>query len=479
MKRILTKICVFCIIVSIVASVFSVYTFADDDLNVAEMSLDTPAAFYFSALNTNYGNNIRNSCGYVAAAMLLSYYDHYWHGGIIDDKYNNTVDEEYISINSDTMTLRRSPGIETDYWTPALEHVFGNYDSFIENWGPTHYLHPELMRIGKDVLEFEHTKLDAETISGGSFTDFTNSNDPRWYTFPYEVYELLNYYFHDYSTLRGNDGTTSYVTVHFDTYSNYEAEADPDEAIREQIIQKIKNGIPVIYMATTSDNAGHAMIAYDYDIVTDTIMFHYGYSVNTANPKFAVNESVSEYKYNISCIWISIDESKLPHQCSKFYYDSFDNKTHCMCEFNIHPEHVHTTDNPVYQYSSNDNDARKGHWIANCYGCKALVEHTYSYFIDFVNPNKHNCICVCGYETTGSHIVKSSGGTIQRCVDCGAIVNLNNGPGMLQSIVVTQITDNGSYVRSDGIIVLTEYDMSLYLSGELDVDILLYDCETK
>lgn len=44
---------------------------------------------------------------------------------------------------------------------------------------------------------------------------------------------------------------------------------------------------------------------------------------------------------------------------------------------------------------------------------------------------------------------------------------------MVEDIGVTYITDSGSYVRSDGIIVLSAQDYELYLAGELDLDSLL------
>ena len=63
---------------------------------------------------------------------------------------------------------------------------------------------------------------------------------------------------------------------------------------------------------------------------------------------------------------------------------------------------------------------------------------------------------------------------IKRCVDCGCLVNLGETPGQLQSVgIAYYITDSGSYVRSDGIIVLSAQDYELYLAGELDLDSLL------
>lgn len=63
---------------------------------------------------------------------------------------------------------------------------------------------------------------------------------------------------------------------------------------------------------------------------------------------------------------------------------------------------------------------------------------------------------------------------IKKCIDCGALVNLNDTPGQLQSVTIAYyITDNGSFVRYDGIIVLSTEDYELYLAGELDLDSLI------
>ena len=94
---------------------------------------------------------------------------------------------------------------------------------------------------------------------------------------------------------------------------------------------------------------------------------------------------------------------------------------------------------------------------------------------------RHKKICdKCDYYVFEPHIITSdnlSGGSY--CIRClkvfgsgGLVINSHLG--------ITYITEGGSYVRSDGIIVLSETDYLLYLSGELDLDSLInHGCVTQ
>lgn len=97
-------------------------------------------------------------------------------------------------------------------------------------------------------------------------------------------------------------------------------------------------------------------------------------------------------------------------------------------------------------------------------------DYTYTKY----SASQHKYICKCGYEGLSNHVVAGGSAMLQRCLDCGALVNLNENSGQLQSVgIAYYITDNGSFVRSDGIIVLSTADYELYLAGELDLDNLI------
>lgn len=60
---------------------------SEDTDNVDESRRDFKYE-YFRGLTDNFGENVFNSCGYVAIGQLLSYYDTYLDDNIIDDKYD-------------------------------------------------------------------------------------------------------------------------------------------------------------------------------------------------------------------------------------------------------------------------------------------------------------------------------------------------------------------------------------------------------
>lgn len=71
---------------------------------------------YFSNLTTNYPTNNVGNCGYVAAAMLLSYYDTYWNPNFIPDQYNNSNLTELDSLDDKTFDSPGVNDIHEDLW---------------------------------------------------------------------------------------------------------------------------------------------------------------------------------------------------------------------------------------------------------------------------------------------------------------------------------------------------------------------------
>ena len=59
--------------------------------NSSKHQTDKFATYYFSNLKDNYGYNTMGSCGYVATAMMLSYYDTYLNDDIISPVFDVPV----------------------------------------------------------------------------------------------------------------------------------------------------------------------------------------------------------------------------------------------------------------------------------------------------------------------------------------------------------------------------------------------------
>lgn len=86
----------------------------------------------------------------------------------------------------------------------------------------------------------------------------------------------------------------------------------------------------------------------------------------------------------------------------------------------------------------------------------------------YLNQLLHQDICVCG-ETgeTGRHYVTGGNGDDWvPCAGCGYLLDMRHDihEGIMS---ITQVSVNGSYIRSDGIVVLVDEDIEAYLAGTL------------
>ena len=113
-------------------------------------------------------------------------------------------------------------------------------------------------------------------------------------------------------------------------------------------------------------------------------------------------------------------------------------------------------------------------------GYSAYVNHNFVYLP--YQALSHKSLCdECGYFRTEPHITSVSISNGKICIKCFMNVSSGGGGNQYNSVTgITYITEGGSYVRADGIIVLSETDYLLYLSGELDLDSLInHGCVTQ
>jgi len=87
---------------------------------------------------------------------------------------------------------------------------------------------------------------------------------------------------------------------------------------------------------------------------------------------------------------------------------------------------------------------------------------------------KHKVICGCNeIQTYRAHGFTVSdigdGGAYNTCLDCNALIPANTGPGIVGPLSndIWQVTDNGSYKLTNGIIVLVDEDIDSYKKGTL------------
>ena len=133
--------------------------------------------------------------------------------------------------------------------------------------------------------------------------------------------------------------------------------------------------------------------------------------------------------------------------------------------------HTHSYTDFYEQHSTTQHKA-----YCEC-GEEILESHNVTSHIPYTNE-WHKGICDCGYAKNLPHVVRPATGITGTCILCGATVTINGPTIGLNSI--RYVAASGSYVLSNGVIVISDADYEAYLSGELDLNELIYsDCCTE
>lgn len=276
------------------------------------------APYYFKSLTSNYGYNSYNSCGYIATAMLLSFWDTYWDDNIIEEKYdvNAELMVNHSSLNDDDYL--ESPGVAKE-----PQYI---YDADINSY------HDYIMDYSDEYFQFLLLEMGSNLFGSDFSPDGNYYMDRSWYE------TLLSNYLYNYRGYSTND-------VEIIVASNSNA--------RTQAINLIKQGIPV-KLSLSNYYGGHAVIGYDYDEQRREIYCHaglgselthvtidqIGYSsiVHMCAIKFNNSHSHSnnfEYHRNGETIYHCPCETVVPYDIQEvdYYLDIFPTyKWHCLSE---------------------------------------------------------------------------------------------------------------------------------------------------
>ena len=262
---------------------------------------------YYKNLVTNFGNNVENSCGYVAVAMLLSYYDTILHDKIVPRRFDKP------SRSDDAPNFEESPGIkyfdhpEFHPDDPNNKITYARYKQLV-NQNKNTYLHEALVAIG---IKLGINKAPKDKLT--TDFDFSTDNDKRE--------KLIKYYLKHVARVEKSE-----YDIHSVDYVDEIAEAETEAEVlkysrktREYIIKKIKKGYPVIIsVAKLNENGqyeGHAIVAYDYDKKNDKIYCHMGIAGESTHA------TPEEYGYTLyrSAMVLDFDENKLSHSHTNNY----------------------------------------------------------------------------------------------------------------------------------------------------------------
>ena len=318
--------------------------------------LDTYAAHYFLQLKDNIPNNFKGSCSYVAATMLLSYYDTYWDDNIVEDRYIEKTD-----FNSNLLSLK-SPGPKSISDADEILYTEAEYYEILENFCNTD-------------LQCNLIKMAVEEHIDGIFEYFS--------LFPHEVKLLLEHYLYEEIGFSSSEVSVELIIP-------------GTTNLREYTIEKVTQGIPVFVSAAASLDSAHSFIIYDYDENADELYCHMGWK-NTKNSDGEYDTthvalSTVEYQFVEGLVSISFNSE---HSHSDNYVDS-EGDTYCSCEFACHPEHKHR-----YRVLEDYEDTH------HAYECLCSLdnepeEHTFIY--SKIDDNTHSVSCAfCDYEDIQTH----------------------------------------------------------------------------
>ena len=97
--------------------------------------------------------------------------------------------------------------------------------------------------------------------------------------------------------------------------------------------------------------------------------------------------------------------------------------------------------------------------------------HIHNCFFYIINDTHHYGMCNCGYESIGGHVIRSSDSNLRyaNCIECNKLIDLTSTivPIIPYNLNNNMKTINGSYISSNGIIILVDSDVESYFNGTL------------
>lgn len=253
---------------------------------------------YFKNLHTNFGNNNKGSCGYVAAAMLLSYYDTALSDKIVPRQFDAPT------ISHDNPNFKESPG--TRFYQPAFDPATVTYKQYVAliNRNKNKYLHENLLSLAIDrhLIDVPKDKQTTEFNFGSTTKD---------------IKHVIERYLKKVAEVKSSE-----YDIHVkDNVDEINKAKTPEKAkeysndIREYVIRKVRKGYPVLLIINdNSGEASHAVIAYEYDKKANKLYCHFGYEEVSKWENYT-HLTPEECGYNtyLAALVLDFDERKLSH----------------------------------------------------------------------------------------------------------------------------------------------------------------------
>lgn len=293
---------------------------------------DNFSSYYFKNLNTNFGNNVHGTCSYVSIGMILSFYDSYWSDSFISEIYESIAvfpsDRQFQADFDLIPSTVDSPGVLSEPSSIVGDLTIEEYSQAVSAYSGT-YFQFKLMDIAMSL--FGAAKFDGSDSSLGMTRE--------------EIVSLLDKYLNDHTALPKS-------SVSIKTFSDAS-----EAAIKKEIVRNVRNGVPVLLRAKKTDSdAGHAMVAYDYDDENGEIYVHTGWRDDSSHVSLT-HVALSDLPYNelLDLTYLEIGAS-FDHSHS-FNYRAAGGDALCACSY-IYPREIQLTSGnfadslPTYEWMS-------------------------------------------------------------------------------------------------------------------------------
>ncbi len=486
---------------------------------------------YFRHLTNNFGRNYHGSCAFVAMAMLLSYYDTYHDDDIVLSLHDVESENASSSNINNMLIRNNSPGTLNDSMDKLSDEITNNHPAIKDMKASHYRqllmdiqfqsLHAFLILLAEQQgminLSSSSEKADCGISTSQLVTLFNTylQGTTFFEDDEYEIqteYNLINWKWgSDYrrnkvisylqrgipvlvtmateGDILGENAAQGHAMIAYDydedddiiyCHSGWHDEVNPKVHITPESEGLIYYTGYIVLEWNTPHNCSNNYIVKTQDANGNEITNTYCYEhKDIITYDHVCSNSIHEYekeRYDYSQSNHSLYHKLVCH-CGNFV----SNQAHTLnangyC--NDCSQHVNHNYSYTYLNKYNHNvdcfvclytvvEAHSLNSNGYCIGCLEHINHNWSY--SYLNNNLHSRSCtICVYAETSPHVFDAS--NLTYCILCEHIV-LGGGIGGIGGIFSIElaplVSANGSYVLSNGCVVLVEEDKEAFFNDTL------------
>ena len=416
----------------------------------------------------------------IPTATSVAYYSLQYN--TVMDENNNWVTsggyyyEKWFNYNCYAYSINRAeqPGFYNTEWQyqPGDMSGAGNFSSCSSVYDLAEIIEADLEAMGYYNILISST---IPTVSSSQELICVRMNEDDYHFMKYDIETNAWYHKPSYTAVLKYNTVPSNDNLWYGEYS-YRGSEHISSLVYDSDIVFIK-------YSKNQINVGNNAVSRKYiesnkDVFCEINIIHSTNHQIELNSNYSIEYEIYDKNFNIIDSGNGTDIEANVELSEGIYYlrvnfESYTGANYVDISINPHPYNYN-----YEQYSTTQHKAYcacgsyilQGHIIQNglCNLCGVSHTHEYTeweYYSQFLHVEK----CFCGEIGTVKkvHAVRATDtGRYKQCVGCGYMVDTFNDMGQIESIG-NMISVNGSYIDSNGIIILVDADIEAYLKGEL------------